>query len=216
MEKISQEEFHQLVGSGKILEQDSYGIKVVETDDNHIIKTFRLKRLLSSAFFYPYAQRFKDNSEKLLNKGFKTVSVKRIGYCRKEKRYVVVYPKLAGETLRAAFEKEPENIQKRLTDLAHLTAQLHREGVLFRSLHLGNVLVLPDKTLGLIDLSDMKIYSSALSLQQRIRNFNHLLRYRQDFKMIENFGIVRFLTAYCEAAELDPDKQKKLFLEFKI
>jgi len=216
MEKISQEEFKKLLGSGEVLERDRYGIKVVETDDSHIIKTFRLKRLLSSAFFYPYAQRFKNNSKKLLQKGFKTVSVERIGYCREEKRYLVIYPKLAGETLRAIFEAEPKNTQKRLTELARLIAQLHKEGVLFRSLHLGNILLLSDQTLGIIDLSDMKIFSSPLSLQQRIRNFNHLLRYPQDCKIIDQFGMTRFLTAYCEAAELGTDEQKRLFSEFKI
>ncbi len=216
MEKISQEEFQKLLTSGKVLEQDSFGIKVVETNDDRIIKTFRLKRLFSSAFFYPYALRFKHNSEKLLKKGFKTISVERISYCREEKRYVVIYPKLAGETLRDTFEAEPKNIQKRLTDLALLMAKLHKEGVLFRSLHLGNVLLLPDQSLGLIDVSDMKVFSSPLSLQQRIRNFNHLLRYPQDYKVIDQFGMNRFLTAYCEAAELNSDLQKKLFLEFKI
>jgi tRNA A-37 threonylcarbamoyl transferase component Bud32 len=215
MEKISQEEFQKLLSSGKVLEEDSFGIKVVETDDNRIIKTFRLKRLFSSAFFYPYALRFKNNSEKLLEKGFKTVSVEQLSYCRAAKRHVLIYPKLAGETLRDVFKAEPKNTQKQLTDLARLIAKLHKEGVLFRSLHLGNVLILPDQTLGLIDLSDMKIFSSPLSLQQRIRNFNHLLRYPQDCKIIVQFGIVRFLTAYCEAANLSTDQQKKLFLEFK-
>ncbi len=215
MEKISQEEFQTLINSGKVLEQDSFGIKVVETADDQIIKTFRLKRLFSSALLYPYALRFKHNSEKLLKKGFQTVTVSRITYCRAEKRHLLIYPKLAGETLRDTFAAEPENIQKRLTVLARLMAKLHQEGVLFRSLHLGNVLLLPDETVALIDLSDMKIYSSPLSLKQRIRNFNHLLRYREDAEVIYRFGITRFLTAYCDVAKLSSDAQKKLFLEFK-
>lgn len=215
MKKISQEEFQTLINSGKVLEQDSFGIKVVETTDNQIIKTFRLKRLFSSALLYPYALRFKHHSEKLLQKGFKTVSVSQLTYCRAEKRYLLIYPKLAGETLRATFATEPKNTQRQLIDLARLIARLHQEGILFRSLHLGNVLLLPDQSLALIDLSDMKIYSSPLSLKQRIRNFNHLLRYREDAKIIDQFGINRFLTAYCEAAQLSPEAQKKLFLVFK-
>ena len=51
---------------------------------------------------------------------------------------------------------------------------LHEKGIYFRSMHLANVILTPDGTLGLIDISDMKTFHRPL------RNFKHVLRYEQD------------------------------------
>ncbi len=50
----------------------------------------------------------------------------------------------------------------------------------FRSLHLGNVLLMDDGEFGLIDLADMRIYPSALRNALRQRNLKHMQRYPQD------------------------------------
>jgi len=57
---------------------------------------------------------------------------------------------------------------------------LHQRGVYFRSVHLGNILRLPDGELGLIDLSDLHISARPLSARKRRRNLRHILRYPAD------------------------------------
>src|SRR5690554_7055274 len=47
-------------------------------------------------------------------------------------------------------------------------------GVYFRSFHLGNVVLTPENELGLIDISDMKIFRRPLSQWQRKRNYEHM------------------------------------------
>ena len=51
--QIDKETFDALISAGKVLETDENGIKVVETDDQDIVKIFRLKRVFSSAFIFP-------------------------------------------------------------------------------------------------------------------------------------------------------------------
>ncbi|HZJ92281.1 MAG TPA: toluene tolerance protein, partial [Thiopseudomonas sp.] len=53
-------------------------------------------------------------------------------------------------------------------------------GVYFRSIHLGNVVLTPECELGLIDISDMKIFRRPLSKWQRKRNFEHMVRDERD------------------------------------
>ncbi len=53
-------------------------------------------------------------------------------------------------------------------------------GVYFRSIHLGNVVLTPENELGLIDISDMKIFNKPLSKWQRKRNFEHMTRDHRD------------------------------------
>jgi len=52
--------------------------------------------------------------------------------------------------------------------------------VYFRSLHFGNVVLTPDNTLGLIDIADLRCQKRTLSDSKRLRNFAHLLRYKED------------------------------------
>src|SRR5690554_3152138 len=53
-------------------------------------------------------------------------------------------------------------------------------GVYFRSIHLGNVVLTPEGELGLIDISDMKIFRRPLSKWQRKRNEEHMVRDAED------------------------------------
>ncbi len=50
----------------------------------------------------------------------------------------------------------------------------------FRSLHLGNVLLMDDGEFGLIDIADMRILPSPLGKELRVRNLRHMQRYPQD------------------------------------
>ena len=91
-----------------------------------------------------------------------------------------------------------------LLGFAGFVARLHRKGVYFRSLHLGNVLILPDTNFGLVDISDLRVRRRPLGLRARARNFRHLLRRVEDAALIEHIGSEEFFGEYCRHAGLDP------------
>jgi len=199
MKTISREEYHRLFdGNTKILEKDKFGKKVVETSDKKIIKIFRLKSYFSSAFLNPYAVRFKKNAECLKHLGIPTVTVDKIAYCPEEKRYIIIYQKLEGSTLRQVFEHSYD--PGLLLKLAKFIANLHRNGVYFRSLHLGNILLMEKDKLGLIDIADMRVLRKSLSPRLRVRNFRHLVRYADDVSIIKQLGLSCFLVHYLKTA----------------
>ena len=68
-----------------------------------------------------------------------------------------------------------------LPALGAFIAKLHDRGVYFRSLHLGNIVMTPEGTLGLIDIADMRFSRGQLTASQRKRNLRHLLRYPSDW-----------------------------------
>jgi hypothetical protein len=73
---------------------------------------------------------------------------------------------------------------------------LHDKGILFRSIHLGNILVLEHGGFGLIDIADMSIQRRPLGLLKRARNFRHLLHDKADRDSLEQYGYERFLEQY--------------------
>lgn len=202
MEKLSQKEFENLIEGAAVIERDSFGIKVLETADRKIIKLFRLKRRFSSARLFPYALRFKNNSERLKTLGIAAAEVERVADCPAEKRHLVIYGKLEGEPLREILGGTGHH-HGLLVELAAFIAVLHQKGVYFRSMHLGNILFLHDRRLALIDLADMRTQKSPLSAKQRARNFRHLLRYRIDRECLMRFGLGAFIDAYLERAGLE-------------
>lgn len=204
MEIISQTEYQQLFeGKYKVLEKDGFGIKIVETSNRKIIKFFRLKSFFSSALFIPYAVRFKNNAERLKALKIPSVTVEKIAYCRQEKRYIVIYPKLEGVPLRYFFgEAYDSNL---LIQLAGFIADLHNKGVYFRSLHFGNIIFMDNKKFGLIDIADMRILKKALDPRLCVRNFKHLLRYKDEYALIKQLGMDQFISEYLLAGGMDRD-----------
>lgn len=178
MDRISADEYRALIDCCQVLEKDGYGEKVLLDPAGQIVKIFRRKRLLSSALFYPYSRRFARNAHRLMQCGISTVNVTRLAACPQPKRQLVWYDPLPGDTLRnSCLRMDPGEM---MNLLGAFVADLHERGVLFRSLHWGNVIVQPDMTLGLIDIADLSFQRNALSLKQRQRNFRHMLRYAED------------------------------------
>lgn len=207
MEILSKDAFDKLVLNTHIIEKDGYGLKVLETQDNRMIKIFRRKRFFSTALFKPYAVRFVENAEKLSRLNIPTIQVDHLYKCSEISREVVVYQKLAGELLREVFQKS-QDTQNLSQQFGSFVAQLHSKGVYFRSIHLKNILVLNNGELGLIDISDMQIKQKPLSLRLCLRNFYHMLRYPEDKKIIKDH-FDDFLNAYASQADLS-NKQKGL------
>jgi hypothetical protein len=206
---MSSKEYGQLTHGAIELERDRHGVKVLLTPDKQIVKLIRIKRWLSLSAIYPYSLRFKQNAERLIAMGIACVTVRRVFYCHAIKRHGVVYPLMEGESLEKIAAREglsDELFQK----LAEFVALLHLKGVYFRSLHLGNILLLPEGGFGLIDVADMRFTMFPLRLDQRRRNFRHLLRNSAQRQLFIEYGLDRFLDAYSKAAGLDEAKSSKI------
>lgn len=204
MKVINKEEFNVLRRNAKLLAYDGYGEKVFLTPDNRVYKLFRCKRKISTARLYPYAQRFADNAERILELGIPCVKIIDVYRIPHLKRDAVIYHRLEGETLRAVLKQEGKGKKELITLTAQFISRLHRLGICFRSLHFGNILLLPDGQMGLIDVSNMKIFSHPLSIWKRIRNFKALLRYREDIERINNYGFKEFVDLYLRESKLSP------------
>ena len=109
-------------------------------------------------------------------------------------------PALPGRTLLQMSRDEGFSWDVYLPRLIELIRQLHRSGVYFRSLHLGNVLVLEDGEFGLIDLADLRIYPTPLSLSMRQRNLRHMQRYTVDKRWLFEDHLEALLQGYAATA----------------
>ncbi len=178
MKVLPQDAYVALRAGATVIEADSFGEKVLLLVDGSILKLFRRKRLLSSAAWYPYAERFANNASALRERGIPVPEVIDVFRIPSIGRDAVHYHPLPGRTLRQMQQAGLDiRSQTRLKDaFTRLIIELHEKGVYFRSLHLGNVVCAPDDRLGLIDISDARIGDRPLTRHQRIRNLRRLLR----------------------------------------
>ena len=196
---ITAAELAQLRTGARVLELDRRGEKVLLTPDNHIIKLFYPRRRITSALIYPYAYRFWNNAKRLHATGINTIHCEQLRHDKANRRHLVVYPMLAGTTLRDCLTAGKCG-KDLLAKLAGFMATLHAKGILFRSIHLGNILVLENGDFGLIDIADMKLRPWPLGLYKRSRNFRHLLHDPRDREILSGYGYARFLGEYETAA----------------
>ena len=213
---LSNREFEALTQGAQILEEDGFGLKVLRLPDARILKLFRRKRLLSSQLWAPHAQRFDRNAKALLKRGIPTISIEKTFELPEMERTAVLYHELPGITLRQWLrEHEGDEAKALIEQFGRFVAKLHAEGVLFRSLHFGNVLVTPEQDLALIDIVDMSFRrSGALTTQQRIRNFAHIGRYAEDHALFTKTGEQTFIEAYLKAAQVGSEEQATLQTAF--
>lgn len=190
-----------------VLEADGTGDKVLRLRDGSMLKLFRRKRLISSAAWYPYARRFADNCKVLAERSIPCPRVREVFRIAEIARDAVHYDPLPGKTLRQLLDA-PQSGDELRRQLGTFIARLHEKGIYFRSAHLGNVVLTPEGQLGLIDIADMRTYRRPLRKAQRLRNFKHMLRYKEDRGWLLGDGNRAFLDAYlaaqatCSASEL--------------
>jgi hypothetical protein len=173
---LEQQDYMSLRDGAQVLESDPYGEKVLRLADGTIFKLFRRKRLISSAAWYPYAQRFADNAAALDKLGIPIPTVMDVYRIPHIARDAVHYAPLAGATLREMVRRGMDNqLEQRLKALfTDFVINLHDKGIYFRSLHIGNVVVTPQETLGLIDFSDMRVLRRPLIRYLRARNLRRM------------------------------------------
>ena len=204
MQVLEHKAFLALREGAQVLEADHFGDKVLRLRNGNFLKLFRRKRLLTSAAWLPYAQRFTKNAQILQKLGIPCPQVLAVYRVMHIERDAVYYTPLAGHTLRQLFDN-PEQPPYLHALLGKFVAQLHERGVYFRSLHLGNIVLTPNNTFGLIDIADLKCQHRTLSMNKRFRNFQHMLRNEQDKEWLLGENRIDFLQHYLQESRLDMD-----------
>ncbi len=197
MKKLNNKSYKSLVKNAEILTQDLYGEKVLRLKDGRIAKLFRLKRLLSSALFWPYAKRFVRGAKILKKYNIPTVEVTDLFKVPSIKRDMVVYNPLEGKSLRDLI-KTTDNPPSLISDFASFFASLHDKGIYFRAIHFNNVFITPKGEFGLIDISDLYYSLLPMTISKRVRNFKPIFHYKEDKKALETFSLDKFIDIYCK------------------
>ncbi|WP_417787134.1 toluene tolerance protein [Stutzerimonas xanthomarina] len=178
MRIVSAQELESWLTSGKVLEKDMRGPKVVALENGLFLKIFYTRRHPILARLQPAAKRFAKNIARLdqfavpapkLCEQFWLGDNCMVSAC--------TYRPLPGESVEQLYRRQPEQAYLLLPELAAFIRRLHQKGIYFRSLHLGNIIVLPKGGFGLIDILDMQFKGRALNSWQIRRNFQHLGHY---------------------------------------
>ena len=163
---------------------------------NNIIKIFYRKRLCSIRTLLPAGKCFVRNSRALAKRDVATLSPQTYLRCKHGCCEIVIYPNLIGDTLRDTVTAENPQL---LFKFAQYLADLHRRGIFFRGIHLGNVLY-NDGKFYLIDIADLKCTFYSLLPWQRARNLRHLLNYHEDATLFNETNKKIFLETYAATA----------------
>ena len=217
LKKISKAELDQLTEGGTVLEREGPLFKVMLLPNRQIVKLFRRKRLISSQIWIKYASRFEKNAQELKRRGFNTVDIESVFDVPEIGRQGVLYNILEGDTLRDwARVQDEKACQTKFEKFGAFIAEMHRKGILFRSLHLGNVLVLPNGEFGIIDIADMSFRAKgSLSTEQRIRNFHHMDRDNRDRRYLAEQAGSKLIKSYIKEAKLSDKANLKLTSAFE-
>ncbi|WP_312140976.1 polymerase [Stutzerimonas nitrititolerans] len=204
MKKITQSKLLSILSGASTIEKDALGLKVAVLEDGNFIKLFRRKRLVSSSLWSLPAKRFADNSKGLNARGIKAPSPIELLSVPESRLSAVIYTPLPGETLRQRLSSiSPDQADETVTKFGAFLGELHERGVYFRSLHLGNVICLPDDSFALIDVSDMQLSASPLSAWKRRRNLQHILRYPEDIRWLTETHGAAWIAGYQQTSGAD-------------
>jgi RIO-like serine/threonine protein kinase len=184
MRIVTANELQDWLSQGELLEKDSHGPKVVRLPDGSLLKIFRSRRNPLLARLRPDARRFAERAERLQALGIATPDIRECAWIdRHDAVSACLYAPLAGLPLDKLFRDQRDEFDRRLPQLAAYILKLHRLGIYFRSLHLGNILLTPDGDFGLIDFLDLRFKGRPLGRMLVRRNFRHLQRYLERRKV---------------------------------
>jgi hypothetical protein len=190
MRTLSKSEYEEILAQSEIVEQDQHGVKVLRRNDGSYFKTFWYRRLISSRRLYPEWLRFVLHEGALRRRGISTVTVLETLRIPHLKRTAVIYRPLEGRILRQVAKTGEFD--------AALAGQLGT----------------PDGTLGLIDISNMRIFPWPLWANTRMINFIHLFRYPEDLQTLTGAGLRNFRDGYL-AGQSAPRMEKTLRSAFE-
>ncbi|KGU85676.1 polymerase [Pseudomonas mediterranea] len=213
VEKLSPQALETISSQAQVIESDGLGPKVLRLSGGDFLKLFRARRWYTSGGFNPYSERFAVNGQQLQNLGIQSPTILALYYLE-DGSSAVRYAPLPGTTLRQALQDAATDAQRHslVLGFGKFMAQLHERGVYFRSLHLGNVLVLESGEFGLIDIADLYIYPSSLRLALRQRNLRHMQRYPEDHGWLFEQHLEALLDGYATIASKPAvdDLQKRI------
>ena len=200
MRIVTANEWQQWQDQGEVLEQDGRGPKVLRLTDGQLLKVFRPRRRLWLARLMPQARRFAQNADRLGARGFVVPQVSDCFWLDKSQAVSgCLYTPLPGRSLEQLYQQARGDFDALLPVFAAFIHSLHQRGVYFRSLHLGNVLYLPDGGFGLIDFLDIHFKRGPLSPRLVKRNLAHLQGYLQRSR-IDDFPWDTLQEAYARIA----------------
>ncbi|HSC84374.1 MAG TPA: toluene tolerance protein [Pseudomonas sp.] len=196
MRIVTANELQDWLSQGELLEKDSHGPKVVYLPNGLLLKIFRSRRAPLLARLRPDARRFADRASRLQALEIQTPRIDECCWIDRDKAVsACLYQPLEGKALDKLFHDSRAEFDRLLPQLAAFIYLLHRRGIYFRSLHLGNILHTPDDGFGLIDFLDIRFKKRPLGRQLVRRNFQHLRNYLQRRK-VQNFPWDALLAAY--------------------
>jgi len=196
MRIVAAQELENWLASGKVLEKDARGPKVVALANGLFLKIFYTRRHPMLARLQPAAKKFARNAEHLLQLGIQAPEVVELLWLNRHAGLsACLYRPLPGQSIEQLYCKDPIQTDDILPSLANFIRQLHLHGVYFRSLHLGNILLLNNNQYGLIDILDLKFERTPLNGWLIQRNFRHLSNYLQR-RNLEKFPLEKLLEHY--------------------
>ena len=153
---------------------------------NEIIKIFNVRGYISSGFFNTYASRIIKNSIKLKDHEISSIEItNELTFQYNNRLSGVSYKYIPGKTYRDLGNKITKEM---ITDLAKYISIIHKKGIYFRAMHLGNIL-LHNKKLFLIDIAKIHFYPWSLFIFTRARAFRRMIKYKDDIK---HFGLINY------------------------
>ena len=198
MRTLSVQDYESLIDGGTLVEKDANGGRVFFLGDGSVFKLFSHKPFLSSETLRPYAVRFARNAQKLRERNVWTVNVLDVLKVKHLHVLAVHYDPIPGDTLRSVANAD-EDLATIVTDFAKFVANLHDQGIYFRSMHLANVIVGNNRQMGLIDIADLWMKRRPLNFKERFRNIGKIYRYTKDIELLRQPGESVFVDAYLAA-----------------
>ena len=165
---------------------DDLGHRKTFHKKNEIIKIFNVRGYVSSGFFNTYASRIIKNSIKLKEHEISSIEItNELAFQYNNRLSGVSYKYIPGKTYRDLGNKITKEM---ITDLAKYISIIHKKGIYFRAMHLGNIL-LHNKKLFLIDIAKIHFYPWSLFIFTRARAFRRMIKYQDDIK---HFGLINY------------------------
>ncbi|MDR0996168.1 MAG: hypothetical protein LBL69_00715 [Zoogloeaceae bacterium] len=202
MRIVTAEERKDWLAAGKVLEEDNRGPKVLALPCGDFLKVFHTRQDWLRRRLFPYAERFARHAARLKALGIAAPQIAEIFWWKKKKRISACrYRPVPGRTLEALFRENPAAIEALIPALAAFIARLHAAKIFFRSLHPGNIVLLPEAAqgdFGLIDVLDLKFCWLPLGRWRIERNFRHFEHGITDRQGMQDFPLAALKAAYAQ------------------
>lgn len=209
LQVLTPDKLEAIIAGAETLEKDRRGDKVLRLKNGAIFKIFTCKSRLSKSFWRPYSISFVKNALILGVCAIPTVTLKQLYQLPDRRKTAVEYQPLPGQTLDECIDGSLD--KDRLSEgLGTFIQKLHQQGIYFRAVHPGNIILDDNNRWGLIDIADLKFYEKPLSEAKRRRNFHHLLRRHRFRQCLQQLNPEKIMAGYCQNISA-PDSIKASF-----